>query len=139
MRIRCEPPVLDSVVAHAREAVPNEACGLLEARPDRGGWTVVRAIRCPNLAAAPRHQFQLDPLAFLAAENQARARGNRVIALYHSHPRGPGCLSDTDREQAWPELVQVLCDLSDPENPRIRVWGREEGDLVEQVDFATRS
>ncbi len=139
MRIRCETAVLDTIVAHARATRPMEACGLLEATADQLGWTVIRAMACANRALAPAHRFQLDPVEFAAAEGEARARGNSLVGVYHSHPQGPSGLSQADRDQAWPDLVQVLCDLTRAEAPEIRAFGWHGEQLIEIRGFVAEN
>lgn len=95
---------LDAIVAHAREALPRECCGLLIGTPDR----IVRAWRAANVAAAAT-RFQIDPRDHFAAIRAARAAGLDVVGAYHSHPSGPARPSETDRRESLdPSLVHVI-------------------------------
>src|SRR5580765_8772564 len=69
-------------VAHAREAAPDECCGLLLGRGDQ----IVEAARARNVADDPTTRFLIDPADHFAAIRGGRERGLEVIGFYHSHP-----------------------------------------------------
>lgn len=81
--------------AHAREALPNECCGLLVGR--RGA--VEHVVRARNLEAAPT-RYLIDPQDHFAAMKAARAQGLLVIGAYHSHPGGAPTPSPSDIAEA---------------------------------------
>lgn len=87
--------VRDAVVAHAREAVPNECCGLLVGTQD----AIVAAVRSANLAEEPS-RFLIDPRDHIRARREARARGLEVVGFYHSHPFSSAEPSATDLGEA---------------------------------------
>lgn len=90
MRIRQD--VLDRIVAHAVEDLPNECCGLLIGSKD----IVEDASRARNTRRS-RTRFQVEPADHFAAVRRARAAGLEIVGAYHSHPSGPSGPSDTDR------------------------------------------
>lgn len=107
------------VFAYLEGHYPHEACGLFvgrrgegdrPGRPAEGGEDVVtQAPAIPNLnteRAADR--YELDPRGWMAAEKAARARGEIVLGVYHSHPDHPARPSQTDLDRAWPELVYMI-------------------------------
>lgn len=103
----------DAILDHARADAPREACGALVGRED--GETVVADTvrRVPNVAAAPRIRYELDPESVLSVFDEAEATDRDVVGFYHSHPAGPASMSDTDRAQAsWPGYVYVLASLA---------------------------
>jgi [CysO sulfur-carrier protein]-S-L-cysteine hydrolase len=77
-------------VAHARANLPNEAVGLLVGSTGRPS----AAIALPNVA--PHGEFLVDPYAQYLAERRIRGEGARLLAIYHSHPRGGTRLSPLD-------------------------------------------
>lgn len=81
--------------AEARDSAPDECCGLLLGRE-----AIEEALPAPNVAAEPRHRFEIDPQTLIDAHRAARAGGLQVIGYYHSHPAGPARPSATDRAQA---------------------------------------
>ena len=82
----------DAVVAHAREAAPDECCGLLLGRKD----AIVEAIRARNIAADPATRFVIDPADHFGAIRTARARSLEIVGFYHSHPRSAPAPSARD-------------------------------------------
>jgi proteasome lid subunit RPN8/RPN11 len=84
-------PVLDDVLAHAREEEPRECCGILLGTSLR----IEQSVRARNLADGTT-RFLIDPRDHLAAIRQARARTLRVVGFYHSHPRSRAYPSETD-------------------------------------------
>jgi len=85
--------------AHAAEAYPLEACGLLLGTDE----LVEQALRCSNVAADPRTRFEIDPVALIAAHRRARSGGSAVLGCYHSHPSGPAEPSARDAADAAPD------------------------------------
>jgi proteasome lid subunit RPN8/RPN11 len=90
--VKIRKTVLDRIVAHAVEDLPNECCGLLIGTPDM----VEDAARARNTKRS-RTKFQVEPADHFAAIRRARSAGFEIIGAYHSHPSGPSGPSDTDR------------------------------------------
>ena len=100
---------LDLVVAHAREAAPDECCGLLLGR----GGGIAEAVRARNAADEPGTRFLIDPHDHFAAIRMARGRGLDVIGFYHSHPRSAAEPSARDRaEFSYPDHFYLIVSLS---------------------------
>ena len=96
---------LESVVEHAREAAPQECCGLLLGREQ----DVVEAVRVRNIADAPETRFLIDPEDHIAGRRAARARGLEIVGFYHSHPRSPAEPSERDRaECSYPGHLYLI-------------------------------
>lgn len=111
--IRLPAAARRALVAHCRAAYPEEACGLLLGRRDGEGFVVTRAVESANLAADPRHRFEVDPALRLRLQRAARAGDAAVIGHYHSHPDGAARPSATDLAEAWePELVWLVAALA---------------------------
>lgn len=106
MKIRQE--ILDQIVAHAVEELPNECCGLLIGSPD----IVEDAARARNTKRS-RTRFQVEPADHFAAIRRARAAGREIIGAYHSHPSGPSGPSETDRARLTdPTMFHVIVSLA---------------------------
>jgi proteasome lid subunit RPN8/RPN11 len=80
-------------LARLAEAAPGrECCGLVVAtaagRLDL--WPM------DNVAPDPAQAFDLDPVALLQAMKRLDAGGERLVAVFHSHPRGGAGLSGRD-------------------------------------------
>lgn len=105
--------VLNEVFAHAREADPEECCGLItgtDAEPYRA------VVRCRNdmtrhhqrdPATYPRdgrQGFYMNEQDYLRAEDEAQARGERITCVYHSHVDAGAYFSEMDQDFAGEPL-----------------------------------
>ena len=106
MKIRQD--VLDRIVAHALEDLPNECCGLLIGNAE----IVEDASRARNTRRS-RTRFQVEPADHFAAIRRARAASLEIVGAYHSHPSGPSGPSDTDRARLTdPSMFHVIISLA---------------------------
>ncbi|MBE3073315.1 MAG: M67 family metallopeptidase [Acidobacteria bacterium] len=102
--VRVRRAAVDELIGHAREALPDECCGLLVGSPDAIRWTV----RSRNLAASPA-RYLIDPEVQFAAMRSARAAGLTVAGAYHSHPATAAVPSAADLAEAGdPEFLYVI-------------------------------
>lgn len=72
------------MIAHARETAPEECCGLI------GGVSETQAAslyRLRNVTLHPESAYEAAPEDLFAAQREMRARGEVLLAIYHSHPR----------------------------------------------------
>lgn len=99
------------IVEHARQAYPEEACGLVAGRA-----AVAQAVyRGRNVSPTPRTAFELD-VETLARQLAFADEGLELAAIYHSHPAGPAAPSPVDVALAfYPDAVALICDLSEGE------------------------
>ena len=121
--------VLAAMVAHAREAAPDECCGVLLGRGDE----VVEAVRARNAAEHAATRFLIDPKDHIDARREGRARGLDVVGFYHSHPRSEAAPSETDAaDAAYPGHLYVIVGLlANP--PEVRVFGFDNGNFHERA------
>lgn len=96
MRIEVSSEVEAAIFAHAADAHPLEACGLLLGHDGR----IESALQAPNVHPAPETHFEIDPQALVDAHRAARSGGPEVLGYWHSHPVGPAAPSATDRAHA---------------------------------------
>lgn len=109
--------VLDDIVRHARESLPNECCGLLIGVGDR----LDEAVRTPNLRASAS-AYLIDPAAHFATVRRVRAEGRHILGAYHSHTHSPATPSASDmRESHDPEFVHLIVSLAG-EGPDVRAY-----------------
>jgi len=107
--IRISRATIDDIVAHARESVPGECCGLLLGQGD----AIVQSVRAANIAAEPTRRFEIDPQDHIDARRDARGRGLAVLGFYHSHPRSAAEPSPTDlAEAAYPGHLYLIVSLA---------------------------
>ena len=85
--MRINKRLQDEIRAHAEQAYPAEACGVLIKSGTGRAY-----VPCTNVAATPREHFQIDPKDLARAED----RGD-VLAIIHSHPDKAPTPSMADR------------------------------------------
>jgi proteasome lid subunit RPN8/RPN11 len=105
--------IFEQMLAHAREEVPNECCGLIggangEAR------TVYRA---QNAEASPL-RYNLDPQDQFRIMREIEEGGEELAAIYHSHTKSPAYPSQTDINlAAYPDALYLIVSLAEGEEP----------------------
>lgn len=91
---------------HARASSPEECCGLLGGR-DASALSVY-PLR--NVADDAEARYEAAPRDLFAAQRLMRARGERLLAIYHSHPRSedPRPSASDVRLAFYPEAVYFI-------------------------------
>lgn len=111
--------LIDEMVAHAREDLPNECCGMIGGRDGEA----TRVVRVENAAASPL-RYEMDPQAQYNALKSIEDAGEELVAIYHSHTRSGAYPSQTDVNEAvmWPEQVYVIVSLQDEDSPDVKAF-----------------
>jgi len=117
--MRIAQDLIDEIVAHAREDLPNECCGLIGGVGDEA----TEVIRVENSAASPL-RYEMDPKAQYDAYKAIEDAGHELLAIYHSHTKSAAYPSQTDVNQAvaWPDQVYVIVSLEDREAPDVKAY-----------------
>jgi [CysO sulfur-carrier protein]-S-L-cysteine hydrolase len=125
MNLVISPGILELVIGHAKQAYPNEGCGLL------AGWKAVeRFIAMKNVSSSPS-EYEMDPAELLQVLRELRNSGEQLLAIYHSHPHGPAELSKKDIERAcYPEAAQVVVSLADLQHPECAAFRVVDGVII---------
>lgn len=121
MRVAAE----GAIVAHARQAAPDECCGLLIG----GARTIVDAWPARNIAEAPDRRYLVDPRDHLAAIRHARTRDLEVIGAYHSHPASTATPSRTDAQEGFENFLYVIVGLGGA-SPEVEAWRWSDGNFT---------
>lgn len=135
--VEMPPDVLHELYAHAREALPEECCGLVI-----GGAVArfIRVVRCRN-EMSQRHSedpvrfprdnrsgFWMNEVDAQQALEEAEAEGQRVTAVYHSHVDADAYLSELDLEYAepgvFPDAAQLVIAVSEGGVKRVAIFRR---------------
>jgi [CysO sulfur-carrier protein]-S-L-cysteine hydrolase len=111
--------LIDEMVAHAREELPNECCGMIGGRD--GEATSV--VRIENAAASPL-RYEMDPQGQFDGLKEIEGAGEELLGIYHSHTRSAAYPSQTDVNQAvaWPEQVYVIVSLENGDAPDVKAY-----------------
>ena len=135
---RISRALVEEMIAHAREDLPNEACGLVHAK----NGTAVSVHRVTNVAASP-YRFEMHGLEQMKLEQQRDESGETLFAIYHSHVASPAFPSPTDvrmaffppgeidEEPAYPDTYYVLVSLAE-EPPPVRAYLIRSSGLIEE-------
>jgi proteasome lid subunit RPN8/RPN11 len=127
------------MLAHALDGLPDEACGLLAARPDGAGagagevTRVERFYPCRNAAASAR-VYEVDTRDLGRANWDALQSGLELVGVYHSHTHTDAYPSPTDVAQAAdqdPAWHYVVVSLRHPE-PVLRSYRIAGGVVAEE-------
>ncbi len=130
--------VIDEMVAHAREELPNEACGMVHAVD--GVATEVH--RVGNTAASP-YRYEMNPMQMMRLERQRDDTGETLFAIYHSHVASPAHPSPTDVRMAFfppgeteqppmfPQTYYILVSLQH-EEADVRAYHIRQGGVIEE-------
>jgi [CysO sulfur-carrier protein]-S-L-cysteine hydrolase len=129
--MRITPDLIEEIVAHAREAAPEECCGVVTGA-DGLAAAVERAEN--EFAHAMRYRISADEM--FRIYKLADARGEEMLAFYHSHPRSEAYPSQTDINEAkgLPESLHLICSLEEPDKPVVRAF-KITGNDVEEVEL----
>jgi [CysO sulfur-carrier protein]-S-L-cysteine hydrolase len=115
--MRIAQSLIDEMVAHAREDLPNECCGMV------GGvdGEATEVIPVANAAASPL-RYEMEPKAQYDAYTAIEDMGHELLAIYHSHTKSAAYPSQTDVNQAvaWPDQVYLIVSLEDHEAPDVK-------------------
>ena len=107
--------ILDDIAAHARAALPNEACGIVVGdRPAAAGGRAVRWEPLRNPLASP-YRYAIDAEDLLRLTVMTDDADETFWAIVHSHVGSPARPSPTDvRESHYPDALYLVVSL-DPE------------------------
>ncbi|HWC77430.1 MAG TPA: M67 family metallopeptidase [Blastocatellia bacterium] len=107
-RVTITGAVKEQLEAHAIEAQPAECCGLLSG--EDGVITDLHRLR--NTAEKPETRYFASPEDLFTAMRRIREAGQRLLGVYHSHPRTQAYPSASDVEMAfYPEAIYFIVSL----------------------------
>lgn len=120
-------PLIDEIVAHAREDLPNECCGMVGG-VDGEARTVHRA---RNAEASPL-RYSIDAGEQFRLMKEIEGAGEELFAIYHSHTKSAAHPSQTDVNlAAWPEAVYLIVSLADPGAPDLKGFWIRDGEIAD--------
>jgi proteasome lid subunit RPN8/RPN11 len=126
---------MEKMVAHCRAAYPNETCGILAGKEG----TIEKIYEMTNIEPSPV-SYLMDPKEQFLAMKEMRTEGNRMIAIYHSHPQSPAYPSSKDVSLAfYPDAVYVIVSLIDRNKPEIRAFEIKEWNVSEVTVYPSNS
>ena len=136
--VRIPRPLVDEMIAHAREDLPNEACGIVDAKDG----AAVAVHRVTNVAASP-YRFEMHGMEQMRLEQARDEAGETLFAIYHSHVASRAYPSPTDvrmaffppgeveQEPAYPGALYVLISLAE-DPPPVHAYHIRRGGVIEE-------
>ena len=88
---------------HITNEAPLESCGMLA-----GKAGFVELVLPVKNAAESKVRFLMEPRAQLRAMQQIESDGLELLAIFHSHPKGPSAPSPTDIQEAAYPVVNII-------------------------------
>jgi len=125
-----DQPTYDSIVAHARQDHPDEACGVV-AGPV-GTDQPRRFVPMVNAARSPTF-YEFDSADLLRLYRDLDAREEELVVIYHSHTATEAFPSRTDIAYASePGAHYVLVSTADPVTEQFRSFQIVDGVVSEE-------
>jgi proteasome lid subunit RPN8/RPN11 len=119
------PELYDRMLAHCREAYPDEACGLLAG----SGARVTALFEMTNTEPSPVSYF-MDPKEQFIAMKEMREKGLQMVGIFHSHPQSPSYPSPKDVSLAcYDDAVYIIVSLVDRERRVVEAFSIAEGNI----------
>jgi proteasome lid subunit RPN8/RPN11 len=131
------------IVAQGREGKPLEICGLLAAK-EVGEDLVIGEVYPVESDDKSPLTYTINAGGYIKAERDARARGMKIVGIYHTHPATVAYPSVTDVARAhwgdtddllFPAHSYLIVSLRDPENPEphsFKIRGRRIPEDIEE-------
>jgi proteasome lid subunit RPN8/RPN11 len=116
------PAQRERIETWARAGHPEEVCGFLLGRNDGARLEIVDVRTTANISTDRRERFEIDGLALIAVEQEARRAGLELVGLWHSHPHGPATLSRADLDHAVSTWIQLVACFDARGQLELRAW-----------------
>ncbi|MFV0480544.1 MAG: Mov34/MPN/PAD-1 family protein [Campylobacteraceae bacterium] len=120
--------VLEEIIKHAKDDLPNEACGYLAGV----NGEIKKAFKMTNVDASPTH-FSFDPKEQFEAFKKAKGEDLRLIACYHSHPNTPARASDEDIKLAYDSNISYIIISLAKSEPVVKSFKIKNGEAQEEI------
>ena len=128
--LRMSAEIAAQIVEHAQSGYPDEVCGLVVGQGD----VATAAYPGRNISPTPAVTYELDHDTLTRMIDFEDA-GLDLVAIYHSHPRGPETPSPTDIAHAYySESVYLIVSLATPDRPVVRGF-RITNEWVREIAF----
>lgn len=123
------------IIDFARNALPNEACGLLGGRITGSRhqtlYEVWQVSAIPNIAPTPATHFMMQPESMVNAMFALKRQHLEVVGIYHSHPLTDSTPSRIDIDEFyWGEIPYLIVGFA-AAAPIIQAWQIEANLAVE--------
>jgi proteasome lid subunit RPN8/RPN11 len=112
----------EKIIAHARENLPEEACGLIAGEVSGDVKEIKKVYLLTNIDHTNEH-FSIDPKEQLLAVKDMRVNGLFLLGNWHSHPETPARPSEEDKRLAYdPNVSYLILSLMNREEPVLKAF-----------------
>ena len=136
MALRLPKAMIEEMIAHARDDLPNEACGVILGRDG-----VAKELHRARNAEASPYRYSIDPRDLPMLQRETDAKDLEFLVIYHSHVASEAYPSPTDiRLSQWPGdppsdlypgAYYILVSLADRAAPVVRAYKITSGKVTE--------
>ncbi len=131
----------NQLIQICKDAKPIEACGIVassgsdleQGSADNGKRYVIDTIiPITNTHIDPTHSFSFDPAEWTSVYYDMQKNRQKLVGLFHSHPRTEAVPSSSDAEGFLPasELSYWIVSLQNSENPHVQPFNRSHGQFI---------
>lgn len=132
MMIRISKEEYDKILAHARNGLPYEACGLL-AGVTEGDVKIVKKVYPLQNVDQSREHFSMDQREQLQAVKDMRSLHYEQLGNFHSHPETPSRPSQEDIRLAYDSKASYLIlSLQEEEQPVLKAFQIKNKNVFEE-------
>lgn len=119
--------IVEKMISHCKSVYPNEACGILAGKND----TVEKVYEMTNIENSTV-SYLMEPKEQFRVMKEMRNIGEKMIAIYHSHPHSSAYPSAKDVKLAsYPDSAYIIVSLADKERLEIKAFEINEGEVKE--------
>jgi len=113
----------EKILQHAKENLPEEACGLIAGTTDEDGTKHIEEVYLLENTDHSNEHFNISPQDQLKAIKDIRSRGLTPLGNWHSHPESPSRPSEEDKRLFFDSKARYLIlSLMDAENPVLNAF-----------------
>ncbi len=136
-KIAISKKIYASILEHANNELPNEACGLIAGTEDENTRTIEKVYMLTNVDKSPEH-FSLSPSEQLLTVKDIRANGLKLLGNWHSHPSSPSRPSAEDIRLAFDRSMSYLIlSLMNRNEPVLNSFHIENGTSTQEEIYFT--
>jgi [CysO sulfur-carrier protein]-S-L-cysteine hydrolase len=129
--IKITRPLATLLLGLAQKSPQQEICGLIGSDTKKP----LTVYPIANIAANTAREFEMDPQQQISAFKAMRDKGEKLFAIYHSHPQSPPVPSPRDLEDlGHPEALQLIISLNTKGVLEMRAY-RKHGAGLEEVQL----
>ena len=123
MKITINKTDYDRILKHAKDNLPEEACGLIAGIDREDGIREIKKVYLLTNIDHTNEHFSIDPKDQLTSIKDMRAEGLKPLGNWHSHPESPSRPSEEDKRLANdPNASYLILSLMEQDNPVLNAF-----------------